>query len=157
MNMYVFMYICVCTCINCQQNRCGHTSSEQCNLLKRKGCMHSPIVIVGTTEWLANCERIWACAGTGEGVGDALAIFLFTFKLAIRLAVAFVCAARRFLDALRCDNLQRAWHATEDNALRGCHMAKALNCWHCVEEASTTTASAAVAVSVVASLLSFLM
>lgn len=92
-------------------------------------------------------------------MGGALAIFLFTFKLAIRLAVAFVCAARRFLDALRCDNLQRAWHATEVNALRGCHMAKALNCCHCVEEASTTTASVAVAVavSVVASLLSFLM
>lgn len=63
--------------------------------------------------------------------------------------LAFVCAARRFLDALRCDNLQRAWHATDVNALRGCHMAKALNCWHCVEEA---TASVAVAAAVVACL-----
>lgn len=119
--------------------------------------MHSPLLLLGQpSDWriVKESERVY---GRGEGVGGALAIFLFTFKLAIRLAVAFVCAASRFLDALRCDNLQRAWHATEVNALRGCHMAKALNCWHCVEEASTTTASVAVAVAVVASLQPFLM
>lgn len=52
--------------------------------------------------------------------GRVDAIFLFTFKLAIRLSVAFVFAQRFLLPFFFCwlvvcaaTILQRAWHATE--------------------------------------------